>query len=211
MTPRLSLPAAAAAAVLSLALAPAARAAADAEATARSRALVEAFLRVPEKPGPARNKAFAELDKFLALEELVTSAVAPRKEKFSAKELARFKESFREVLRLVAYTESGAFFRKAKLTWGEPRADGDETGVPAKVVVPDEDLKTDLEFRWRRVGGALRVVDVHFEGDSLLKDYQAQIARIVDKSGPAGLQKAIDERRAEISKAEKGAKKETKK
>jgi ABC-type transporter MlaC component len=210
MNARVPLPAAAIAAVLSLALAPVARAAADPEAPARSRALVEAFLRVPQAPGPARTKAFAELDRFLALEELVTAAVAPRKDKFSAKELARFKETFREVLRLVAYTESGAFFRTAKLTWGEPRADGDETGVPAKVVVPEEDLRTDLEFRWKRLGGALKVVDVHFEGDSLLKDYQAQIARIVDKSGPAGLQKAIDERRAEINKAEKG-KKEPKK
>ena len=75
--------------------------------------------------------------------------------------------------------------------------------VPAKVVVASEDLKTDLDFRWRRVGGALKVVDVSFEGDSLLKDYQNQFARIVDKSGPAGLQKAVDERRAAVAKETK--------
>lgn len=201
MTPRPPPAALALAALLALLAPPlAARAAPDAEAAARSRALVEAFARVPEAPGPARAKAFAELDGFLALEELVAAAVAPRAAKFSEKELARFKASFREVLRLVAYTESGAFFRKARLTWGEARADGAESLVLAKVAVPAEDLKTDLEFRWRRVGGALRVVDVAFEGDSLLKDYQAQIARIVDKSGPAGLQKVIDERHAELTK-----------
>lgn len=186
-----------------LALPPAAGAAPDAEAAGRSRALVEAFARVPEAPGPARARAFETLDGFLALEELVAAAVAPRAARFSDKELARFKASFREVLRLVAYTESGAFFRKAKLTWGEARADGAEALVAARVVVPAEDLQTDLEFRWRRVGGVLRVVDVAFEGDSLLKDYQAQIARIVDKSGPAGLQKVIDERHAELTRERK--------
>lgn len=197
MSPRLPLAAALCAA---LALPALAGAAPDPEAMARSRALVVAFTKVPEAPGPARARAFAELDGYLALEELVSAAVAPRAARFSPKELAHLKETFREVLRLVAYTESGAFFRKAKLTWGEPRAEGAESAVPAKVVVPGEDLKTELEFRWRRVGGALRVVDVSFEGDSLLKDYQAQIARIVDKSGPAGLQKAIDERHAELTK-----------
>lgn len=170
------------------------------EAAARSRALVAAFTRVPEAPGPARTEAFAELDGYLALEELVAAAVAPRAARFTPKELARFKESFREVLRLVAYTESGAFFRKARLAWGAPRVDGTETVVPAKVEVTGEDLQTEIAFRWRAVGGALRVVDVDFEGDSLLRDYQNQFARIVDRSGPAGLQKAVDERRAELAR-----------
>jgi ABC-type transporter MlaC component len=183
--------------------APPAAAAPDPEALARSRALVAAFARVPQATGPARTRAFAELDGYLALDELVSAAVAPRASRFSPPELARFRKSFREVLRLVAYVESGSFFRKARVTWGEPRAEGAETAVPAKVAVPGEGLDTELELRWRRVGGALRVVDVSFEGDSLLKDYQAQIARIVDRSGPAGLQKAVDDRRAEVSR-EKG-------
>jgi len=189
--------------LVALALPVAVDAAPAPEAQARSRAIVAAFVRVPETPGPARTKAFAELDGFLALEELVSAAVAPRAAKFSASELARFKASFLEVLRLVAYTESGAFFRKARVTWGEARAEGEETAVPAKVVVPGEDLTTEVEFRWRGVRGALRVVDVYFEGDSLLRDYQNQIARIVDKAGPAGLQKAVDERRAELGKEKK--------
>jgi phospholipid transport system substrate-binding protein len=172
----------------------------DPEAAARSRGLVAAFTRVPEAPGPVRSKAFAELDGYLALEELVSAAVAPRASRFTAAELTRFKQSFREVLRLVAYTESGAFFRKAALTWAEPRVEGSATAVQARVVVAAEDLRTDLEFRWQRIGGALKVVDVVFEGDSLLKDYQNQFARIIDKSGPAGLQRAVDERRAELTR-----------
>lgn len=170
------------------------------EALTRTKALVAAFARVPPTEGPARAKAFADIDGFLALDDLTSQAVAPREAKFSPRELARFKKDFREVLRLVAYGESGAFFRKARITWGAPEAKGEELRVAAKVVVPDEDLTTALEFRWKRIGGVLRVVDVAFEGDSLLRDYQNQIARIVDKSGPAGLQKAIDDRRAELEK-----------
>ena len=189
--------------VVALSLPMVAAAAPIAEAPARSRALVAAFMNVPGTPGPARSRAFAELDGYLALEELVSAAVSPRASRFSAKEMARFKESFREVLRLVAYTESGDFFRKSRLTWGTPRAEGAETIVPVKVVVTGEDLETEVAFRWRPIGGVLRVVDVDFEGDSLLRDYQNQIARIVDKSGPAGLQKAVDERHAEVTKEKK--------
>jgi ABC-type transporter MlaC component len=182
-----------------LALPMVAAAAPPAEGLARSQALVAAFLRVPAKAGPARAAAFAELDGYLALDELVTAAVAPRAAKFSAKELAQLKQSFREVLRLVAYTESGDFFRRSKLTWGKPRTAEAEVIVPVKVTVTGEDLETEIAFRWRQVGGAMKVVDVDFEGDSLLRDYQNQISRIVDKSGVAGLQKAIDERRAEVA------------
>ncbi len=174
-------------------------AAPPAEASARSQALVAAFMRVPAKAGPGRTAAFTELDGYLALDELVTAALAPRAAKFSAKELAQVKQSFREVLRLVAYTESGDFFRKAKLTWGKPRAAEPDAVVPVKVTVTGQDLETEIAFHWRPVGGALKVVDVDFEGDSLLRDYQNQIARIVDRSGAAGLQKAIDERRAEVA------------
>jgi len=188
---------------LTLILPTLAAAAADPEAAPRSRALVTAFTKVPEADGPARARSFADLDGYLALEQLVSDAVAPRAARFSPAELGRFKQTFREVLRLVAYTGAGDFFRKAAVTWAEPRVEGADTVVPAKVVAASEDLKTDLEFRWRRVGGALKVVDVSFEGDSLLKDYQNQFARIVDKSGPAGLQKAVDERRAAIAKEAK--------
>jgi ABC-type transporter MlaC component len=41
---------------------------------------------------------------------------------------------------------------------------------------------------------------VAFDGDSLIKDYQNQFARIVDKEGASGLMKKVDEKRAELDK-----------
>ena len=174
-----------------------------AEALDRSKAVVQAFLKVPAKPGPAREQAFAALDGFLDLDGMVSAAIAPRKDKLTPAELKRFQSRFRELLRLVAYTDSGDFFRTAKLAWGAPRADAEDALVPTKVSVPAEDLETELEWRWRRVGNAVKLVDVNFEGDSLVKDYQNQIARIVDKSGGAGLLKLLDEKWAELGGAKK--------
>jgi ABC-type transporter MlaC component len=169
----------------------------------RSKGVVAAFLKVPARAGPARDQAFRALDGFLDLEGMVSAAIAPRKDKLSAAEVARFQKRFRELLRVVAYTDSGDFFRTAKLTWGSPRVEGDDALGPVKVVVPAEDLETALEFRWRQIGGAARIVDVAFEGDSLMKDYQNQIARIVDKKGAAGLLEVIDEKWAEVAGSKK--------
>ena len=190
--------------VVSLTL-PLAQGAAPAPSAAldRSKGVVAAFLKVPAKAGPARDQAFKDLDGFLDLEGMVASAIDPRKDKLSAAERGRFQKRFRDLLRVVAYTDSGDFFRSAKLTWGSPRVDGEDALVPCKVVVPAEDLQTELEFRWRQVGGAVRIVDVAFEGDSLTKDYQNQIARIVDKNGGAGLLKVLDEKWAEVSGSKK--------
>ena len=38
-------------------------------------------------------------------------------------------------------------------------------------------------------------MDVAFDGDSLIKDYQNQFARIIDKEGVAGLMKKMDEKK----------------
>jgi ABC-type transporter MlaC component len=169
------------------------------EALDRSKAVVQAFVGVPAKAGPARTQAFAKLDGFLDLDGMVAAAIAPRKEKLSAAEHARFEKRFRELLRMVAYEDSGAFFRRAKLTWGTPTVKGEVASVPCKVEVPAEDLETALDFKWQRIGGALRIVDVAFEGDSLVKDYQNQIARLVDKQGGAGLVKVLDDKYAQLT------------
>lgn len=189
----------AAALALSSTLALAAEPPQPAEALERSKAAVQAFIDVPAKPGPARTAAFNKLDGFLDLDGMVAAAIAPRRDRLSAAELARFEKRFRELLRLVAYEDSGAFFRKAKLTWGTPVVKGDVASVPTKVSLPAEDLETWLDWKWQRVGGALKIVDVAFEGDSLVKDYQNQIARVVDKQGPAGLLKVLDDKHAQLT------------
>lgn len=70
--------------------------------------------------------------------------------------------------------------------------------------IPKKDMETTVTFRWVQTGGAWRIVDVDFDGSSLVKDYQNQFGRIIGKEGAAGLQKRIDDRLADERKAKTG-------
>ena len=133
-------------------------------------------------------------------ETLTTRPIEPRADKFSPKQKAEFTAKFRELIRGIAYPDSGGFFRDAKMKVGAPVEKGDATVVPVDANVPKDDLRTKLEFHWAKKDGALKIVDVAFDGDSLIKDYQNQFARIIDKEGVAGLLKKVDEKKAELDR-----------
>jgi phospholipid transport system substrate-binding protein len=181
-------------------------------AVERTESLIATFKKVKsgDKLSAADKKAneavFAEIDKFMDFEALTTRPIEPRAAKFSPKQKAEFASKFKELVRAIAYPDSGTFFRDAKMKIGAAAEKGDATVVPIDASVPKDDLKTKLEFHWSKVGGALKIADVAFDGDSLIKDYQNQFARIIDKEGVAGLLKKLDEKKAELDKgAGKGA------
>jgi ABC-type transporter MlaC component len=175
---------------------------------ARTEALIAAFQAVKPDDGKltaadrrANELAFAALDSFFDFETLTTEPIRPHRAKFTAAQRQEFAGKFRELIRLVAYPGTGAFFRKAKRTVGVPRDAGDARVVDVELRVPEEDLATTVSFHWKPVGGTLRLVDVDFDGDSLVRDYRNQFGRIVDKDGAAGLLKRADEKLAELRKA----------
>lgn len=173
---------------------PAAAASEPHPAQARSEQLIAAFKKV--KPGgtAAQNQApFSELDALIDFETITTRTLQPRAQKLSPAQRAEFHRKFSELIRLVAYPDSGTFFRKAKLTWKPVKTDGEQTLVTLDVSVPEDDLETVITLHW---GRAMKIVDVSFDGDSLVRDYQNQIARILDKEGASGLMKRLDHRRA---------------
>jgi phospholipid transport system substrate-binding protein len=151
----------------------------------------------------ANEAVFAEIDKFMDFEALTTSPIEPRAAKFSAKQKAEFATKFKDLIRAIAYPDSGTFFRDAKMKIGAPAEKAGATVVPVDASVPKDDLRTKLEFFWAQSkggGGTLKIADVAFDGDSLIKDYQNQFARIIDKEGVAGLLKKLDEKKAELDK-----------
>jgi phospholipid transport system substrate-binding protein len=162
--------------------------------------------KLTEADKAANARMFGELDGFLDFEALTTRPIAPRADKLSADQLASFRTKFRELIRLIAYPNAGGFFRKATCSFQGEAQRGELTLVPVKVRMPEEDLDTEVQFQWAKVGGSLKIVDVDFEGDSLVKDYQNQLAKIVDKGGVAGLFKALDDRLAELAKGPKAKK-----
>ncbi len=184
-------------------------AAAD-SAVARTEALVATFKSVK---APAEGKAltdaeratnkkvFAELDGYFDYGRLTSDPVAPHKKKFSKAELGEFTNLFREVIRLVAYPDSGIFLTTAQLNFKPGANKGKRTDVLMHAAVAKDDIETDVTFHWEPTGGALRVVDVSFDGASLVNDYKNQFGRIIEKDGVAGLldkiKKKLDEKRKE--------------
>ena len=147
----------------------------------------------------ANQKVFTELDTFFDWDFLMSEPIKPRVDKFSPAELTDFNKKFKEVLRLAAYPDSGAFFRKAKYKLTAAKEDGPDkvsVGLDAK----REDIETHLDLHFRKLSGALRLYDVSFDGDSLVKDYQNQMVRIIDKGGAKELIAKIEKRKADLEK-----------
>jgi phospholipid transport system substrate-binding protein len=175
-------------------------------AVERTESFIAAFKKVKSsaKPTAAEKKAneavFAELDKFMDFDTLTEKPIEPRAAKFSPKQKAEFTSKFKDLVRRIAYPDSGDFFREAKMKVGAPSEKDGATVVPIDAHLVKEDLRTKLELYWMKKGGTLRLVDVAFDGDSLIKDYQNQFARLIDKEGVPGTLKKLDEKKAELDK-----------
>lgn len=180
-------------------LAPLAARADGAAARGRTEALIATFQKLGKEPG-GDGKVHARLDDFFDYDRLTLVPITPIAAKFSPAQKAEFSRKFRELIRGLSFGDSGAFFRRAKISWGAPREENGEFIVPFDAHDPEQDLDTSIEFRWAVSGGKLRLVDASFDGSSLIKDYQNQFTRIVDKEGVAGLLRRLDERRAEAEK-----------
>jgi ABC-type transporter MlaC component len=171
-------------------------------ALVRTEQMIAAFKKVkPGVPAQANAAAFTELDSLIDYDTITSRTVEPRAAKFTAAQKAEFQKKFRELIRLIAYPDSGDFFRKAKLTFRSVKNEGPQTQVPFLAKLPEEDLETEVTLHWSKgAEGSLRIVDVSFDGDSLVRDYQNQISKIVDRDGVGGLFKKLDERRAELDR-----------
>jgi ABC-type transporter MlaC component len=171
-------------------------------ALGRTEAFIAAFKQVkPGVPAEQQPKAFSQLDTFLDFETLTSEALKPRADKFSPAQRSEYQQKFRELIRLIAYPDSGDFFRRAQLKFGASKAQGDVTLVPFTASIPKEDLETEVTLHWASRPDGLRLVDVSFDGASLVRDYQNQFTKIIDKDGPQGLIRKLDERRAQLAKA----------
>jgi ABC-type transporter MlaC component len=187
---------------------PAAAADRSDEAKKRTQAFIDGLLKVKQaeegKPlsaaeREANQKIFTELDGYFDWAYLTSEPVATRADKFSKEERAEFDKKFKEVIRLVAYPDSGAFFRKAKWSISGAKDDGGDKAT-VTIAASKDDLDTKVDMKWRVVEGTLRIYDVAFDGDSLVQDYKNQITRIIDKGGVKDLISKIDKRKADLEK-----------
>ena len=180
-------------------VAPAAAAVAD--PVARTQALIAAFQKVPARvKGVPSDKGFAELDGFLDFDAITQDPIRPHLAKLDAKQRAEYTAKFREVVRLVAYPDTGAFFRSAKVKVGAARPGNGGSWVDLDTRSPEDSVDVRVGLLWKSVGGTLKVADLTFDGDSLIRDYQNQFGRILTKEGAAGLLKRLEDQRAELGR-----------
>jgi len=191
--------------------------AADSDPSAQTRALVTAFAavqRVPlegdKTPVPAAEAAaIAKLDQLLDLETIGAAALEPHRAKLTPEQLTKIGTRFRELVRIIAYSGGGSFFRTSQYTIGATTkpAKGEGGDVLVTARDPQEDLEITMTFHWRPgKAGALRLVDVSFDGDSLIGDYQNQFGRIIGKEGAEGLLRRVEERYQEEVRKRREAK-----
>ncbi len=178
------------------------------EAKKRTQAFIDNLLKVkaPEEgkelakaDKDANTKVFAELDGFFDWAFLTSEPIATKADKFSKEERAAFDTKFKEVIRLVAYPDSGAFFRKAKWAITTTKDEGGDKAM-VRIEASKDDLDTKVDMKLRLVDGTLRIYDVAFDGDSLVQDYKNQMSRIIDKGGVKDLMAKIDKRKADLEK-----------
>lgn len=174
-----------------------------ADPAARTQALIAAFQKVPVRSGAnaqASERAFVVLDGFLDFDALTQEPIRPHAARFDAKQRTDFTNKFREVVRIVAYPDSGEFFRKADIRVSAPREGKGGTWVEFDARSPGEGTQTRIGLLWRATAGGWRVADLTFDGDSLVKDYQNQFGRILEKEGAPGLLRRLDDKRTELGR-----------
>jgi ABC-type transporter MlaC component len=162
----------------------------------RTESLLAAFkdVRAPAADGvavspedrEANKKAFAALDQHIDFDAITTAAIAPHKGKLNATQMKHYKEVFTELIRQVSYPRSGRLLARAQVKVGTPKGND----VPVQLRVPDEDVEVNVTFHWAKD----KLVDASFDGASLVKDYQNQFGRILEKEGAAGLLAKLDKR-----------------
>ena len=176
---------------------------------ARTKALIEAFkaVKVAKEGTPltateqaANQAAFHRLDPFFAFDVMTREPLLSHQDKMTTAERDAIAAIFREVLRYSSYVQTGAFLREAKYTLTQGVSQGDRFTVEMQAHMPKDDYDTTVVLFWENKQGELRVVDVSFDGSSLVTDYKNQFGRILDKEGTGGLKKKLEARLAEQKK-----------
>ena len=174
----------------------------------RSKQLIELTFQVKTTPGAvlsdadraANDKLYKQLDTFIDFEQLTHGPVAPHTKSLSKKQIKTIKTLFRDAIRTIAYPKTGGFLQKAELTWGSETVTGKKASVDLSLWVESEDLETDITFHWFQTPKGWKIIDMSFDGASLVKDYQNQFGKIIGKDGAAALVQKLKTRLTEAQK-----------
>jgi ABC-type transporter MlaC component len=144
--------------------------------------------------------SFTKVDSFINFDQLSSDTILPHIKNFKTAEITTFKKDFKQLIRLIAYPDSGEFFTINEYDYAEPEIKGDKAEIHMEVLVKEEDLEMDIGFNWQKKGNTWLLTDMSIDEDSLVKDYQNQFGRLIDKEQVAGLLKKISDKLGELEK-----------
>jgi phospholipid transport system substrate-binding protein len=116
-------------------------------------------------------------DEIFAFEEMSKRSMGVHWQQLPAAERERFVRLFSDLLDR-AYFEKIDSYNGEKVTYLQPKMEGDQATIPTRVVTP-KGTDIPVEYRMLRSNGRWQVYDVIIEGVSLVSNYRAQFDRII--------------------------------
>lgn len=172
--------------------------AAKPSASERTHQLVETLKRnapAPDQPPSSATQAETEkqLDDLFDFDRLTDVTLAVHKQAFKAEQFKEFRSLFRQLIRGKAL-DAGQAFNAGEVSFGDEKTVAKQRQVAVHVSNPEKDIDSDITFVWEDEGSSWRVVDVHLDGASVVRDYQNQFGRIIKKESAQALINKIKNR-----------------
>lgn len=137
---------------------------------------------------------FKDVDNYINFELLTRESIAPHRSKFTDEQAKKFSRTFESLIRLIAYPQSSSFYDEAKTSYHPPVIKGNKALVTSETTIEKEDFEMTIGYQWTKTNSTWQLSDLILDEDSLVKDYQNQFGRIIEKEGVDGLISKIEQK-----------------
>lgn len=172
---------------------------ATSEPLERTKGFVDAMIAVEAN----NEKSYQKIDAFINYERITSATIKPHQKYFNQQQAKKFKKLLRALIRKVSYPDSGAFYKGSKYTYRKPEVRDSQVIITMDVLLIEEDLDLELGYTWEKDNTKWKLIDLSFDGDSLVKDYQNQFGRILTKGDANELINKLASKLAELEKDNK--------
>ena len=146
-------------------------------------------------------QTFKKLDEYFNYSAIAQAAIAGFEKNFSKKELEEYNALFASLICKIAYPNTKTFFDKSSYKLSQEIMKKDPYQITTlNAHSNQENIDTEVGFVWSMANSAERIIDVTFDGDSLVQSYKNQFARIIAKEQSAGLLNKLRMKYQELNK-----------
>lgn len=129
--------------------------------------------------------------------EQMARASAP-KGKIPESEFSWYKNTLKAIITKTVYPEAPNFLKDVSISYKAVEINGD-TAVVHSVVKRKADL-TDVNYKFKKIGGEWKVIDLSLDGESWVGNIKDQVTSSLKKKQWKGLKEALQKRLAKLEK-----------